>query len=206
MFEMGKILFILLFMINIPNAFSQDIVILADNAIWDRKKEITTLTGNVLITKGSISISSTTIRVIGKLSTLNEVIGEGNVKIIDREKNVYISGEYMKYCHPTEYLLITNMPKLELKNEDVTITSLKMEGFYKEDKFIATNSVKIIHNDTVVTSSKAVYSADKHRLELTGNPEVIQDENRLTGKKIVYYIKEGRFEVIEGVKALLIRR
>jgi lipopolysaccharide transport protein LptA len=206
MFEMGKILFFILFLINITYAFSQDIVISADNAIWDRKKQITILAGNVLITKGNISISSDSMKVIGKLSTLNEVIGEGDVKIIDREKNIYISGGYMKYCKPTEYFLVTNKPKLELKKEDVVITALKMEGFYKKGKFIATNSVKIIHKDTVVTASKAVYFENKQRLELTGNPQVIQGKSRLTGKKIVYYIKEGRFKVIEGVKALLMRR
>lgn len=196
----------LLFLIITKDVFSEDITISADNATWNRKEGITILTGNVLITKGSISISSTKMKVIGELNTLNEVIGEGSVKIIDREKNIYISGGYVKYCKPTEYFLITNNPKLELKKEDVIITSIKMEGFYKTGEFIATNSVVITHQDTIVTTSKAVYSENKKRLELTGNPQVIQGENKLEGKKIIYYLEEDKFEVIEGVKAILLRR
>ncbi|MEW6095227.1 MAG: LptA/OstA family protein [bacterium] len=205
---MCRIFLILLFLISvfiIPEAFAKDITICADNVIWNRKEEITILTGNVLITKGSMSISSTRMKVIGKLEALNEVIGEEEVKIIDREKNILISGGYVKYCKPTEYILITHRPKLELKKEDVVITSMKMEGFYKEGKFIATNSVKITHKDTIVTASRAVYSEDKKRLELTGNPQVIEGENKLTGRKMVYYLEEDRFEVIEGVKAILMR-
>ncbi len=203
---MCRIFFMLLFLIITKDALSEDITISADNATWNRKEGITILTGNVFITKGSISISSTKIKVIGELNILNEVIGEGSVKIIDKEKNIHISGGYMRYCKPVEYFLITNNPKLELKKEDIIITSIKMEGFYKEGKFIATNSVEIIHKNTLVTASRAVYSDDKKRLELTGNPQVIQGENKLEGKKIVYYLEEDRFEVIEGVKAILIRR
>jgi len=190
----------------ISEAFSKDITISADNAIWNRKKEITILTGNVLITKEDISISSIKMSVIGKLAELNEVIAEGKVKIIDIGKNIYISGGYMKYSKPNEYIIITNNPKLELKKEDVSITAMKIEGFYKKGTFIATNSVKITQKDTVVTASKAVYSENKKRVELTGNPEVVQDENKLTGTKIIYYLEEGRFEVIGGVKAVLMRK
>lgn len=188
------------------NAFSENITILSDNATWNRKEEIITLTGNVLITKGSMSISANIMKVIGKLEKLNEVIGEGNVKIIDKEKDIYINGGCITYCKPTEYILLTNKPKLELKKEDVIITSRKMEGFYKEGRFVATDTVEIIHGNTLATASKAIYSEEKKRLELIGNALVIQGENRIEGKKIVYYLAEDRFEIIEGVKAILIRK
>lgn len=191
----------------ISQAFAQDnISICADNAVWDRKEQITTLTGNVLITKGSITISSIKMKVIGKLDTLDEVIGEGKVVVIDKGKNIYLSGGYMKYSKPDEYFLMTISPKLELKNDDVVITSMKMEGFYKKNEFISTDSVKIISKDTVATASKAIYSDNKKRLELSGNPQVFQGENKLVGGKIIYYLNEDRFEVIEGVKAIFMRK
>ncbi|MFH1562178.1 MAG: LptA/OstA family protein [Nitrospirota bacterium] len=198
-------IFIISEVLYLVEANASDMSICADNAVWDRKEEVTTLTGNVLITKGSMTISSTKMKVIGKLDTLDEVIGEGKVVVIDKGKNIYLSGGYMKYSKPDEYILMTISPKLELKNEDVVITSMKMEGFYKKNEFVATDSVKIIAKDTVATASKAIYSDDKKRLELSGNPQVLQDENKLAGGKIIYYLNEDRFEVIEGVKAILMR-
>jgi len=202
-------IFIFLFLINIfipQNCSSENITILADNATWNRKEGITTLTGNVLITKGSMSISAASMKVIGQLETLNEVIGEGKVKIIDKEKDIYLSGGCITYSRPTEYILVTNKPKLELKKEDVVITAMKMEGFYKKGEFIATDSVEIIHQNTRATTSKAIYFDKKKRLELIGNAFIIQGENRIEGKKIVYYLQEDRFEIIEGVKAILMRK
>jgi len=200
-------IFLFLFLIFSPlHAFPENITILADNATWNRKEEITTLTGNVLITKGSISISATTMKVIGKLERLNEVIGEGNVKIIDKEKDIHLSGGYITYSKPTEYICITNKPKLELKKEDLVITAMKMEGFYKQGEFIATDLVEMIHQDTRATASKAIYFEKKKRLELIGNAFIIQGDNKIEGKKIVYYLQEDRFEIIEGVKAILMRK
>lgn len=200
-------IFIFLCLINITlNAFSEDITILADNATWSRKEEITTLTGNVLITKGSMSISADTMKVIGKLEKLNEVIGEGNVEIIDKKKDIHLSCGRITYSKPTEYILLTNKPKLELKKEEVAITSMKIEGFYKEGKFVATDAVEIIHRDTRATTSKAVYLEAKKRLELIGDALIIQGENRIEGKKIVYYLTEDRFEIIEGVKAIFMKK
>ncbi|MEW6617926.1 MAG: LptA/OstA family protein [bacterium] len=203
---MRRTIFLLINIFVISNIWAEDINIFANNAVWNRKEESTILTGNVLITKGSISISSTKIKVIGKLSTLDEMIGEGEVKVVDKEKNIYLTGGYLKYQKPIEYILITNQPKLELKNEDVTITAMKMEGFYKKNEFVITDLVKIIHQDTIATASKAIYSDDKKRLELIGYPQVIQSENKLVGEKIIYYLKEDRFEVIGGVKAILMKK
>ncbi|MEW6608997.1 MAG: LptA/OstA family protein [bacterium] len=203
---MRRTIFLLINIFVISNTWAEDINIFADNAVWNRKEESTILTGNVLITKGSISISSTKIKVIGKLSTLDEMIGEGEVKVVDKEKNIYLTGGYLKYQKPIEYILITNQPRLELKNEDVTITAMKMEGFYKKNEFVITDLVKIIHQDTIATASKAIYSDDKKRLELIGQPQVIQSENKLVGEKIIYYVKEDRFEVIGGVKAILMKK
>ncbi|MDI6735063.1 MAG: LptA/OstA family protein [bacterium] len=203
---MGKILLLLISIFIISRVNAADISICADNATWDRKEEITTLSGNVLITKGSMTISATKMKVLGKLDTLSEVIGEGKVVVKDIEKNVYFSGGYMKYSKPDEYILMTISPKLELKNNDVVITSMKMEGFYKKNEFVATDSVKITAKETIATASKAIYSDNKKRLELSGNPQVIQGGNKLAGGKIIYYLNEDRFEIIEGVKAILMRR
>ncbi len=203
---MSKIFLLLLSIFIISEATAAGISICADNATWDRKEEVTTLTGNVLITKGSMTISATKMKVLGKLDTLSEVISEGKVIVKDMEKNVYFSGGYMKYSKPDEYILMTISPKLELRNDDIVITSMKMEGFYKKNEFVATDSVKIIAKDTIATASKAIYSDNKKRLELSGNPQVLQGENKLSGGKIIYYLNEDRFEVIEGVKAIFMKK
>jgi len=90
--------------------------------------------------------------------------------------------------------------KVIAKQGDVTIYADKAIINYGDqkgevDKVEADGNVRIIKENSVGTSSHAVYESKAGRITLTGNPRVMQGKDTVSGKVITYYVDEDRSEV-----------
>lgn len=183
---------------------SQDTVLIkADRVTWDKKQGLITLYGNVLMTKGSITISAIQVNISGDLPKWKEAKAKGGVRVIDKGEGFCLEGEELLYNYERDYLLATNQPRLTLPAAQ--ITALKMEAYLKEKRFVAGGQVSIQHKELKARASLATYYGQEKRIILSGSPEVTRDKSRLSGQEMIYYLETERLEVNKEVKATIFR-
>jgi len=98
--------------------------------------------------------------------------------------------------------------KVVAKQGDVTIFADKVVINYGEEKgevekIEADGNVRIIQENSVGTSSHAVYENREGRMTLTGNPRVMQGKDTLSGSIITYYVDEDRSVVTGGASVTI---
>ncbi len=71
------------------------------------------------------------------------------------------------------------------------------DGEKKVDRIDATGNIKLVKDDSIITSERAVYSAGDESVVFTGNPEARDSKNLITGTKMTYFLKE-EYSVVEN--------
>lgn len=200
-----KLLNLLLILILCVNLYALEekapIEIRAENAILDKNKKITILSGNVTVRKKDLIFKASCVRLFGELEDLIKIIGEGKIELIDHTNKAVITAGYIEYDCKKEYGSITQNPTLRLDN--LKITSSNMKYFFKEEEFIATGDVKIHYQDSIAKAGEATYYRDG-RLVLKERPEIIKSLNRFSGETITIYTKEERLEINGGVSGTIL--
>ncbi|MDI6703181.1 MAG: LptA/OstA family protein [bacterium] len=183
----------------------ESIVITADNAILDKKREVTILTGRVVATSGKTEIAAEEIRAYGKLGEFTKIIADGNVSIRDKESDLVITGGHLEYFREREYVAVTDSPRLVVPKDNLVVTSKKMERFNRDKRCIATGEVVILKEDMSLRCGVSEYLEIGKKVILTCNPEVevTKEGNRFSGDKIIYYPEEVKMEVVGNVKATI---
>ena len=93
------------------------------------------------------------------------------------------------------------------RTTDMTIYADRMLVYYDKDtgsvtKIEAAGGVKLIKENSVITSKEATYYADEEKVIFTGEPRAVEGENVVTGSKMTYLINEDRF-LVESSKVFL---
>ena len=93
------------------------------------------------------------------------------------------------------------------RTTDMTMYSDRMLVYYDSKtgnvtKIDAEGSVKVVREDRVITSQKAVYFADGNKVVFTGDPRAVKGDNIVTGKVMTYLMDEDRF-LVEDSKVFL---
>lgn len=70
----------------------------------------------------------------------------------------------------------------------------------KIDRIEAEGDVRVVQENRVATSERAVYYVDKRQIVLMGNPLVAQGQDRLTGQLITLDLATGK-SIVEGGRA-----
>lgn len=179
------------------------IEIRADNAIWDKKNNLTILSGNVAVTFRGMRLAASCVKAFGRLESLDRIIGEGRIEITDPANKATITGGYIEYDCKKEYGFITLNPVLKRELDNLCVTSLRMEYFFKEKEFIATGEVEIHYRDLIAKAGRAVYHQDG-RLILTERPEITRRLDRFNGEVITIYTREERLEIVGGVSGTIL--
>ncbi len=89
------------------------------------------------------------------------------------------------------------------RTTDMTMYSDRMLVYYESQtgnvtRIDADGSVKVVKEDRVITSQKAVYFADGNKVIFTGEPRAIKGENIVTGKVMTYLMDDDLFLVEES--------
>lgn len=176
----------------------------ADNAVWDKKKNLTVLRGNVVITYKETKLEASVVKAFGELDNLKRIMGEGKIRIVDSASNTTITGGYVEYDYEREYAFITLNPVLKREGNNLLVTSGRMEHFFKEKRSVATQMVEIHYRDLIAKGKEALFYEDGS-LILTGEPQIIQSENRFSGEKITIYTREERLEILGDVRGTILR-
>ncbi|MBU0899390.1 hypothetical protein KKB54_01025 [bacterium] len=177
------------------------IIITSEQAIWDNKKEITTLTEKVVVIRGADHFLANKMEIWGNFNDLKKIIGYEDIKILNQEEQVNLTGSYFEYDKEKDYALVTGNPVLISEKDKLEITSQKMEKYFKDYLFIAIGKVKVKKEDTRATGEKLHFFEKEKKAILTGSPQLFQEKNTFSGEKIVFYLNEDKVEVYGKVKS-----
>ncbi|RPI17768.1 MAG: hypothetical protein EHM58_07905 [Ignavibacteriae bacterium] len=173
-------------------------VITSDNLVYEKLIGISTATGNVKIDSDSTIITSDTLT---HYDGERKSIADNNVKINFLTEDAVISGKHGENYERTNYAFVRGKAKLvqiEIKDDKVDtlfINSEKMESFRdKPEKYVATDSVKVIRTDFLASSQIAHYFRNESGkggvISLAKDPAVWKDELQVTGDSIYAYFRE----------------
>ncbi|HAV42921.1 TPA: hypothetical protein DCX15_02755 [bacterium] len=201
---LGILLLVLIFLPPVEAKNEKSIEIQADHAVWDRKNNLTILSGNVVIIRKEVKLEASVVKALGELDNIEKMIGEGRVRIVDSLTKSVITGGYIEYDCLRQCGFVTLDPVCQQEEDNLRIASPKIEYFSKEKKSVATGGVEIHYKDLIARSEEAVYYTEEGRLILTGNPQVVRSESRLNGEGITVYTKEDRFQIMGGVRGTIL--
>jgi lipopolysaccharide export system protein LptA len=173
-------------------------VITSDNLVYEKLIGISTATGHVKIDSDSTIINSDTLT---HYHDERKSIADNNVKINFTNKNSVITGRHGENYERTNYSLVRGNAKLvQIESKDnkvdtLFINSAKMESFRdKPEKYIATDSVRVIRSDFLASSQIAYYFRDTSGkggvMTLAKDPAVWKDDLQVTGDSIYAYFKD----------------
>jgi lipopolysaccharide export system protein LptA len=141
--------------------------------------------------------------------------GSGNSSVMggsDKEPTV-ITAQSLTADNKAKTALFTG--SVVAKKGDSTLYADRMLVYYVEsgdgensniDKIEADGHVKLVRNDRVITSGKAVYYAGANeRAVFTDKPRATENRNVVTGTIMTYYIKDDR-SVVENSKIYIVEK
>lgn len=137
------------------------------------------------------------------------VAGPGNLVGADFNKlPTYIKSDNL-VLHSAERVFVYT-GNVEVKQGDMTLTSLELEGVYDEKNqiktLVAKNNVVIVKGEGIrATGEVATYVAGPETLTLTENPELTQEGSVLTADKITIFLNEDRSTAEGQVRVKLVQ-
>jgi len=180
------------------------ITIVADKAVWDRKREITVFTGNVVASQKGLQIKADNLESYGSNEEIKKVIGWGKVIIYDAANTATLKGGRIEYYRDNDYILVTEKPSMEMKRDNVFITGERMERYMKNKISIVTGNARLeqktANGNNLMFCEKAVYDEEKKQVVATGSPKVYQDKNFFSGEEIIFHVEDEKVEILKNVK------
>ena len=180
------------------------VTIVAEKAVWDRKREMTVFTGNVVVTQKGLEIRADNLESYGSNDEIKKVIGWGKVSIYDAANTATLKGGRIEYYRDNDYILVTEKPSMEMKKDNVFITGERMERYMKNKISIVTGNAKLeqktANGTNLMFCEKAVYDEVKKQVVATGSPKVYQDKNFFSGEEIIFHVEDEKVEILKNVK------
>lgn len=92
--------------------------------------------------------------------------------------------------------VVANTPDIIMYSDKMLVYYERKTGNIK--KIESEGNVKVIKDDRVIVSQKAVYYSDGEKVVFTGNPRAVEGENVVTGEVMTYFINDDRYFVEDG--------
>ncbi|WCL47909.1 hypothetical protein [Leptospira sp. GIMC2001] len=127
-----------------------------------------------------------------------------NVRIIDLENHVILTGGFMEHFKEREYSHLTENPKIEVmdkENEKIqsTITAIEIERFMDRKEIVTRGNVKIESETSIARGEYATYYEEEEKIVLEGDPSIERDKKILHSGKIIIYPQDDRVLLSEGM-------
>jgi len=166
----------------------------ADQVDYEGITRIEKATGHVKVKTGDRLLFAN--RMVYNQET-NVVQAQGDVRMEDWIKKVFLTGAFAVYNRAEDYGWIRGNPEMVMvdttESDTLVIQGLKMEGWGKSQRVIVTDSVRIEKSNLFASCQKADYLADSSMLVLQIVPFVRQDRQEMTGDTIRINLEETRF-------------
>lgn len=193
------ILFFILFFLQEITCTSLPVEISANRLEYIKKEDTIICRGNVTVVQGNTKIKADMMRVKGDKHKYIKCFN--NVKIIDTEKDIVLTGDFAEYYSLEQYAKMSKNPVLKLNNNSTTVRSELMERFIAERRAVALGNVIIKQEDITTISERAVYFEEFNRLELDGKPVLKTKTDEYRSERMVFLLDEKKVILIGDVEA-----
>lgn len=162
-----KRILLLIFFLFISPLYPFTMTMTSESASWNKKKGILVLSGNVILTRGSITLKAPIVRVKGEMENPEKIIASGNVIVFDKERNATIKAETIEVFLKEKRAYCKGRVKILYKNR----TILGNFGSYEGKKNIAElqGSCTMTEEARCFSSETMRYFIDEERIEFEGN-------------------------------------
>lgn len=161
-----------------PISFSADRL----NGSAGKKNESTTLSGNAVVTVGSLKISGDLIELSGK--DYRYVKASGNIKGVDDEKGYSFTADSISYDRDTEVASFTGNAKLLDTKHEVEASAGIITYNQKTEVAYLQLDIKLKKGKINCTSGFALYRRTLSMLDLSGSPFVVRDGDEFRADRI----------------------
>jgi lipopolysaccharide export system protein LptA len=161
-----------------PISFSADRL----NGSAGKKNESTTLSGNAVVTVGSLKISGDLIELSGK--DYRYVKASGNIKGGDSEKGYSFTADEISYDRDTEVASFRGNAKLIDTKHEVEASAGIITYNQKTEVAYLQLDIKLKKNKINCTSGFALYRRTLSMLDLSGSPFVVRDGDEFRADRI----------------------
>ena len=161
-----------------PISFSSDRL----NGSAGKKNESTTLSGNAVVTVGSLRISGDLIELSGK--DYRYVKASGNIKGVDDEKGYSFTADSISYDRDTEVASFTGNAKLLDTKHEVEASAGIITYNQKTEVAYFQLDIKLKKGKINCTSGFALYRRTLSMLDLSGSPFVVRDGDEFRADRI----------------------
>ncbi len=179
--------------------YDQEKHLFADKVFYFDIPQIFKATGNVVLKD---TIRQVHAKEISYFKKENRIEADFNVVLKDSINYIDIFGEHAQFDNDKDYALVTGNPVLIKKDstgqEELRITSIKMELFERGDKAVVTDSVHITQSKAHATCGQAEFYRKKNEILLKQKPVAWQGGEHLSGELIHLFTKNNQL-----VKAII---
>ena len=137
-------------------------------------KESVSLTGGASVKVGSLSITSDSMELTG--SGWSTIRCNGNVRILDEERNMSIISSSLYYDRENDRILISSYFEIEDRGNELSASASHLEFDMKNETLILSGRVrmnKIDGDDIVRIKAESIsYDRNSERLEIRGGADV----------------------------------
>jgi lipopolysaccharide export system protein LptA len=173
-------------------SFSSDFL----KSVMAEGKEKTLLEGNVQVNSEKKKITADRVEILGK--DFQFFICEGNVQVVDLEKDFTLSSEVFHYDNDNRIIRINGPSMMEDRENEMIIKCSYLENREKDDLIIMQVGVRILKEDLACRSEFAVYDRKRNTLELTGLPVVYRKDDVFRASRITVNLDNDEISM-EGV-------
>jgi len=127
-----------------------------------------------------------------KLTNILET--SGNVKYIDKEKNIIITADKAIYLKNDEKIYTTGNSKAVNQNNIITASSLeynKIKNIFKAKKKVVVNDLE---KETTIYADEITYLKNDEKVYTNGNSIAVNENNRITALSLKYDKIKNVFE------------
>lgn len=167
------------------------------------KVMVMTIRGNARIKRGTTSLHSGVIDVIGDKGHYAET--PYSIHVYDYKEKLSIRAGYGIYDKENKKVLLSKKPVANQKDKDgrVTINAYQMEWYIDKKQLKASGNVTIATEDYIMECDSAFWDEPSDRVFLSGNPVIREKESLYKADSMVYHRKEKKANLKENVVFLI---
>lgn len=147
-------------------------------------------------------LSVSTAPVWGQEETPDKKTDEAPFKVDPRQPIQITSERMISEKRENMFVFLDNVVavfgKTVMNSDRLEVYGGENQNSVKE--IVAIGNIKIVTEERIITSERAVYYQEGQRIVLTGNPMVEEDRNIIVGEKIEYFFEKEDIIVTGGKK------
>lgn len=156
-----------IFLLFTTSTYPITMTMTSESATWDKKKGVLLLSGNVVLTRGFITLKAPIVKVKGEIENPDKIIASSNVIVFDKERNATITAGTIEVFLKEKRASARGGVRILYKNRII----LGNSGTYEGRKNIAElqGSCTMTEEARCISSEAMRYFIDEECIEFEGN-------------------------------------